>query len=169
MDKVRLRYRIDGVLVYKTDLPLDLLPKIISRIKIMASCNITEHQRHQGGRLLFAHNGKEVDMRLSVYVSVHGESAVLRVLNKEMALVSLDELGMSPTMMERFRADVLDLPTGVVLITGPTGSGKTTTLYSSIDYCNDVSCKIITAEDPVEFTIEGIVQCSMPRKNRPHL
>ena len=157
----RVRYRIDGVLVYKTDLPSDLLPKVISRIKIMADCNITEHQRHQGGRLIYKHQEKDVDMRLSVYVSVHGESAVLRVLNKEMALVTLDMLGMSPTMTERFREDVLDLPTGVVLITGPTGSGKTTTLYSSIDYCNKVGVKIITAEDPVEFTIEGIVQCSI--------
>lgn len=157
----RVRYRIDGVLVYKTDLPSDLLPKVISRIKIMADCNITEHQRHQGGRLIYRHHDKEVDMRLSVYVSVHGESAVLRVLNKEMALVTLDLLGMSPTMTQRFREDVLDLPTGVVLITGPTGSGKTTTLYSSIDYCNKIGVKIITAEDPVEFTIEGIVQCSI--------
>jgi type IV pilus assembly protein PilB len=78
-----------------------------------------------------------------------------------MALVSLDELGMCHAMMERYRNDVLDLPTGVVLITGPTGSGKTTTLYASIDYCNDITAKIITAEDPVEFTIEGIVQCSI--------
>lgn len=157
----RVRYRIDGVLVYKTDLPSDLLPKVISRIKIMADCNITEHQRHQGGRLLYKARDKEVDMRLSVYVSVHGESAVLRVLNKEMALVTLDMLGMSSNMAERFREDVLDLPTGVVLITGPTGSGKTTTLYSSIDYCNKIGVKIITAEDPVEFTIEGIVQCTI--------
>ena len=161
---VRVRYRIDGVLVYKTDLPSDLLPKVISRIKIMAECNITEHQRHQGGRLIHKHHDKDVDMRLSVYVSVHGESAVLRVLNKEMALVSLDMLGMSSHMTERFREDVLDLPTGVVLITGPTGSGKTTTLYSSIDYCNKIGVKIITAEDPVEFTIEGIVQCTIHDK-----
>jgi type IV pilus assembly protein PilB len=163
-DKIRLRYRIDGVLVYKTDLPTDLLPKFISRLKIMSEGNITEHQRHQGGRLEFEYGGKQVDLRLSIYVTVHGESAVLRVLNKEMGLVSLDELGMNPSMLERYRDDVLDVPTGVVLITGPTGSGKTTTLYSSIDYCNDVSCKIITAEDPVEYTIDGIVQCSIYEK-----
>jgi len=161
---VRVRYRIDGVLVYKTDLPLDMLPKFISRIKILADVNITEHQRHQGGRLLFRHNGKELDMRLSVFVSVHGESAVLRILNKDLALVSLDELGMNTTMLERFREEVLDMPTGVVLITGPTGSGKTTTLYSSLEYCNDVTRKIITAEDPAEFTIEGLVQCSIYEK-----
>ena len=159
--KIRVRYRIDGVLVYKTDLPLSLLPKIISRIKILADANITEHQRHQGGRLMFEYQDREFDLRLSIYVSVHGESAVLRILNREMALVNLDELGMSPPMLERFRNDVLDLPTGVVLVTGPTGSGKTTTLYSSIDYSNDIGCKIITAEDPAEFMIDGIVQCSI--------
>ncbi len=163
-DRVRVRYRIDGVLVYHTDLPLTLLPKLISRIKIMAGANIAEHQKHQGGRILFPYKGKEIDLRLSIYVSVHGESAVMRVLNKELALVALDELGMNRSMLERYKYDVLDLPTGVVLITGPTGSGKTTTLYASVAYSNDVSRKIITAEDPVEFTIEGIVQCSMNDK-----
>ncbi len=163
-DKVRVRYRIDGILVYKTDLPMSLLPKLISRIKIMADVNITEHQCHQGGRILYPYKDREIDLRLSIYVTVYGESAVMRVLNKELALVSLDELGMSPRTLRRYREDVLDLPTGVVLITGPTGSGKTTTLYSSIDYCNDITKKIITAEDPVEFTIEGIVQCSIYEK-----
>ncbi len=152
------------MLVYKTDLPIDLLPKLISRIKILSGGNITEHQRHQGGRIQFEYGDREFDMRLSVYVTVHGECAVLRILNKEMALVSLDELGMAPSMLERYREDVLDLPTGVVLITGPTGSGKTTTLYSSLDYCNDISRKIITAEDPVEFTIDGLIQCSIHEK-----
>ncbi len=159
--KVRVRYRIDGVLVYKTDLPLELLPNVISRIKVMADVNITEHQRHQGGRIEIKYKEREYDLRLSVFVSVHGESAVLRVLNRDMALVPLDELGMVPPMLERFRNDVLDPPTGVVLITGPTGSGKTTTLYSSIDYCNDIGRKILTAEDPAEFMIDGIVQCSI--------
>ncbi len=163
-DKIRIRYRIDGVLVYHTDLPLTMLPRLISRIKIMASCNITEHQRHQGGRILFPYKGKDIDLRLSIYVTVYGESAVMRVLNKELALVALDELGMNRGMLERYRYDVLDLPTGVVLITGPTGSGKTTTLYASIAYSNDISRKIITAEDPVEFTIDGIIQCSVNEK-----
>lgn len=163
-DRIRVRYRIDGVLVYHTDLPLTMLPRLISRIKIMASCNITEHQRHQGGRILFPYKGKDIDLRLSIYVTVYGESAVMRVLNKDLALVALDELGMNSGMLERYRYDVLDLPTGVVLITGPTGSGKTTTLYASIAYSNDISRKIITAEDPVEFTINGIVQCSVNEK-----
>jgi type IV pilus assembly protein PilB len=160
-DRIRLRYRIDGVLVYKTDLPKESLSRITSRIKILAECNITEHQRHQGGRILIKVGGREYDLRLSLYVTVHGECVVLRVLNKEMGLIGLDELGMNATMLERFRTDVLDLPTGVVLITGPTGSGKTTSLYSSIEYCNNVNTKVITAEDPVEYMIDGIIQCSI--------
>lgn len=163
-NNIRLRYRIDGSLVYKTDLPLDLLPQIVSRIKIMAECDIAERLRHQGGRLQYEHNGDEFDMRLSVYVTVHGEACVIRVLNKQMGLVNLDELGMVPTMRERYKRDVLDMPTGVVLITGPTGSGKTTTLYSCLDYCNSAERKIITAEDPVEFMIDGLVQCSTSDK-----
>ena len=160
-NKVRLRYRIDGVLVFKTDLPLDMLPKIVSRIKVLAECNITEHQRHQGGRILYELDGRSYDLRLSIYVTVHGECVVIRVLNKEMGLISLEELGMAPSMLERYRTDVLDLPTGVVLITGPTGSGKTSTLYSSLAYCNNINTKIITAEDPVEYLIDGIIQCSI--------
>ena len=100
------------MLVYKTDLPHDLLPKVNSRLKIMADCDIAEHQRHQGGRILFTVGDKDIDMRLSIYVSIHGESCVLRVLNKDMALVSLDELGMTTSMLERFRNDVLDPPDG---------------------------------------------------------
>lgn len=163
-NKVRVRYRIDGVLVYKTDLPIDLHARIVSRIKVLAEANITEHQRHQGGRMVFKIGAKQFDMRLSVYITIHGECAVLRVLSKEMGLLSIEQLGMSPAMLQRYREDVLDLPTGVVLITGPTGSGKTTTLYSSLDYCNKISAKIITAEDPVEYVIDGIIQCSIADK-----
>ena len=162
---VRIRYRIDGVLVYKTDLPRELLVKIISRLKIMAELNIAEHQRHQGGRFQLEHNDREVDLRISIYVTVFGESAVMRILNPDMALVTLDRLGMAPNMLRQYQEDVLELPTGVVLYTGPTGSGKTTTLYSSIAYCNNIHTKIITAEDPVEFTIEGIIQCSINDKS----
>lgn len=163
-DRIRLRYRLDGVLVFKSDLPKSLLNKTISRIKIMADCDISEQRRHQGGRILFETAGTEYDLRLSCYVTVHGECAVLRILNKQMGLSGLDELGMCPSMLERFRTDVLEPPTGVVVITGPTGSGKTTTLYSSLDYCNDINTKIITVEDPVEFLIDGVIQCSVHEK-----
>ncbi|MCC6488012.1 MAG: Flp pilus assembly complex ATPase component TadA [Candidatus Hydrogenedentes bacterium] len=163
-DKIRIRYRIDGVLVYRTDLPLDLLPRIISRIKVLSEVNITEHQRHQGGRFLYSVGVKEFDLRLSIYVTVHGECAVIRILNKQTGLMELDELGMNRAMKERYRVDVLDMPTGVVLITGPTGSGKTTTLYSSLAYSNKIDMKIITAEDPVEYMIDGLIQCSINDK-----
>ncbi|MCC6697379.1 MAG: Flp pilus assembly complex ATPase component TadA [Candidatus Hydrogenedentes bacterium] len=163
-DKIRIRYRIDGVLVYKTDLPLDLLPRIISRIKVLSEVNITEHQRHQGGRFLYSVGVKEFDLRLSIYVTVHGECAVIRILSKQTGLLELDELGMNRAMKERYRVDVLDVPTGVVLITGPTGSGKTTTLYSSLAYSNKIDMKIITAEDPVEYMIDGLIQCSIHDK-----
>lgn len=160
-DVIRLRYRIDGVLVYKMDLPKDLLPRISSRIKIMAECNIAEHQHHQGGRILFNHRGQDFDLRLSIYITVHGECMVLRILNKQTGLIDLEELGMNRLMLDRYRTEVLDTPTGVVLITGPTGSGKTTTLYSSLHYCNTIDRKIITAEDPVEYMIDGLIQCSI--------
>ncbi|HEO70723.1 MAG TPA: secretion system protein E [Candidatus Hydrogenedentes bacterium] len=160
-DLIRVRFRIDGMLVYKTDLPKDLLPRVTSRLKVLAECNITEHQRHQGGRILYTIKGREYDMRLSVYVTVHGECLVLRLLSKHTGLLSLEELGMSGPMLERYRTQVLDLPSGVVLITGPTGSGKTTTLYSSLNHCNSVDTKIITAEDPVEYMIDGLIQCSI--------
>ncbi len=164
-ERIRIRYRVDGVLVYRTDLPKELLAKLISRIKILAECNIAEQRKHQGGRIKFVKDGQPYDLRLSCYVSVHGESAVIRVLNKQLGLVSLDELGMAPAVLVKFREHVLELPTGVVIITGPTGSGKTTTLYSSLDYCNDMSRKIITVEDPVEYQIDGLVQCSIDVKS----
>ena len=159
-DKIRLRYRIDGVLVYKTDLPKDVQLRVVSRLKILADANITETRKHQGGRISFPYEGVEYDMRLSLYVTVYGECAVLRVLNKQQGIIGVDELGMSSSMLRRYREDVLDMPTGVVLVTGPTGSGKTTTLYSSLAYSNKVDRKIITVEDPVEYTIEGLIQCS---------
>ena len=104
-DVVRLRYRIDGMLVYRTDLPKDLLPRISSRIKILAECNISENRRHQGGRILYTLNGRDYDLRLSVYVTVHGECIVLRILNKQTGLIDLEELGMNPAMLERFRIE----------------------------------------------------------------
>jgi len=163
-DMIRLRYRVDGVLVYKTDFPKDILAKLISRIKILAEADISEHQRHQGGHLFYELGDQEYDIRLSVYVTVQGESVVLRILSKSAGLVELAELGMNPAMLERFRNEVLDRPTGVVLITGPTGSGKTTTLYSSLAYCKGDDVKIITVEDPVEYMIDGLVQCSVHDK-----
>jgi type IV pilus assembly protein PilB len=160
-NRVRVRYRIDGELVHKTDLPGALAPRIASRIKVLCKGDMAERRKHQGGRILFEHNGEEVDMRVSIYVTIHGENIVIRVLNKLTGVLPIEKLGMLPALLQRYKESVLEVPTGVVLFTGPTGSGKTTSLYSSINYCNKPGVKIITAEDPVEYVVDGLVQCSI--------
>lgn len=162
-NKLRVRYRIDGVLVHKLDFPRDYTPRIISRIKILADADVAERRKHQDGRIFVKTDTQEIDIRASFYATVFGENVVLRILNKA-SLISLMELGFAPNILRIYTEDVLAVPSGITLITGPTGSGKTTTLYSSIDYCNDPSVKIITCEDPVEYVIDGISQCSINEK-----
>jgi type IV pilus assembly protein PilB len=165
-DHLRVRFRCDGVLVRYKDFSLDVAPALTSRIKILAGADITEKRRHQDGRILFEdpHQGLTIDMRASFYVTIHGESIVLRLLNKKGELLALKDIGMAPPMLEHFRDDALDVPSGVVIITGPTGSGKTTTLYSCVNYLNNPHTSIITAEDPVEYIIDNISQCSINTK-----
>ena len=162
-NKLRVRYRIDGVLVHKVDFPRDYIPRIISRIKILADADVAERRKHQDGRIFVKTDKQEIDIRASFYATVFGENVVLRILNKA-SLISLQELGFAPNILRLFSEDVLAAPSGITLITGPTGSGKTTTLYSSIDFCNDPTVKIITCEDPVEYVIDGISQCSINEK-----
>ena len=159
--KLRIRYRKDGVLLQKTEFPKHLQDKIISRMKVMAGADIADRRHHQDGKIDYVYFSNKVDIRFSSYVTVHGENLVLRLLSKKKGLNNLSELGMAPGTLRKYIDEVLMPTSGVVIITGPTGSGKTTTLYSSIDYCNDPSIKIITAEDPVEYIIDGIVQCSI--------
>ncbi|MBE0567750.1 MAG: Flp pilus assembly complex ATPase component TadA [Krumholzibacteria bacterium] len=163
-EKVRIRMRLDGVLVQTQDLPVDAARPLTSRLKVMAGADIAEKRRHQDGRMLFEHDGAKIDLRVSFYSTIHDEKIVMRLLNNRSHLLDIHELGMAPRVLERFRNDVLDVPSGVVLITGPTGSGKTTTLYGSINYLNDINTSIITAEDPVEYVISGISQCSINAK-----
>ena len=163
-DRFRVRFRTDGVLIHYNDYPLEYIPGITSRIKVMCEADIAERRRHQGGRLLFEHNSEIMDMRVSFYVTVHGEKIVLRLLNRQAELLNIDDIGMFHRMVERFRLDALDCPSGVVIVTGPTGSGKTTTVYSCINYLNNPHTSIITAEEPVEYIIEGIAQCSINPK-----
>jgi type IV pilus assembly protein PilB len=163
-DRLRVRFRLDGVLVHHKDFPLDLVPGITSRIKVMCGADISERRRHQGGRLLFEHDDRVVDMRVSTYITIHGEKIVLRLLNRKAELLNLEDLGMFPRMLERFRLDAVDCPSGVVIATGPTGSGKTSTIYSCIHYLNKPHTSIITAEEPVEYVIDGIAQCSINPK-----
>lgn len=154
---LRVRYRIDGVLYHKTDLPLFLAPSVISRIKVLCGLDIAERRRHQDGRIEAKVMDKEVDLRVSTYVAVYGESIVIRILKRETTLIELDTLGFNPANRVKY-AELLDEPAGIMLATGPTGSGKTTTLYASLNYLNNMFRKIITVEDPVEFTLDGIVQ-----------
>jgi len=162
-NKLRIRYRIDGVLVHKMDMPRDYTPRIISRIKILADADVAERRKHQDGRIFVKTDKQEIDIRASFYATVFGENVVLRILNKA-SLIGLQELGFAPNILRIYSEDVLAAPSGITLITGPTGSGKTTTLYSSIDHCNDPTVKIITCEDPVEYVIDGISQCSINEK-----
>lgn len=162
-NKLRVRYRLDGVLVHKMDFPRDYTPRIISRIKILADADVAERRKHQDGRIFVKTDNQEIDIRVSFYATVFGENVVLRILNKA-SLISLMELGFAPNILRLYSEDVLPAPSGITLITGPTGSGKTTTLYSSIDFCNDPTVKIITCEDPVEYVIDGISQCSINEK-----
>ncbi|HET8676016.1 MAG TPA: GspE/PulE family protein, partial [Blastocatellia bacterium] len=162
-NKLRVRYRLDGVLIHKMDFPRDYTPRIISRIKILADADVAERRKHQDGRLFVKTDKQEIDIRVSFYATVFGENVVMRILNKA-SLISLEELGFAPNILRIYTEDVLAAPSGILLITGPTGSGKTTTLYSSIDHCNDPTVKIITCEDPVEYVIDGISQCSINEK-----
>ena len=163
-DRLRVRFRTDGVLVHHKDFSLEYVPGITSRIKVLCGADISERRRHQGGRLLFEHEGDVTDMRVSFYITIHGEKIVLRLLNRQGELMNIEDVGMSPRMLERFRLDALDSPSGVVIVTGPTGSGKTSTVYSSINYLNKPQVSIITAEEPVEYVIDGIAQCSINPK-----
>jgi len=164
LDRLRIRFRRDGVLNHYKDYPLDLIPGITSRLKIMCEADIAERRRHQGGRLIFEHDGESMDMRVSFFVTVHGEKIVLRLLNRQAELLQIEDISMLPRMLDRFRVDALDCPSGVVIVTGPTGSGKTTTVYSCINYLNKPQTSIITAEEPVEYMIDGIAQCSINPK-----
>ncbi len=163
-DRLRIRFREDGVLVQHEDLPVEIARGLTSRIKVLAGADIAERRRHQDGRMLFEHEGATLDLRVSFYSTIHGEKIVLRLLNNRSSLLDIKDIGMASRMLQRFREDVLDVPSGVVLVTGPTGSGKTTTLYGAINHLNNVNTSIITAEDPVEYVISGISQCSINPK-----
>ena len=163
--RLRIRYRIDGVLKEVASLEITLLAPLTSRLKIMAGLDIAEKRKPQDGRIAFraadAGGGKrDIDIRTSVLPSSNGETIVMRLLDKERGLLSLQALGFEGDDRERFRS-IIARPNGIVLVTGPTGSGKTTTLYAALQDLNRSDVKIITAEDPVEFNISGINQCQV--------
>jgi len=155
--RVRIRYRIDGNLVEKENPPKKLQGPIISRIKIMSRMDMAEKRRPQDGRIKIQLHGREIDLRVSALPARHGESVVMRILDKEKALVDLEELGFHESDYARF-ARIIKRPNGIFLVTGPTGSGKTTTLYAALKKLNRPDVKIITAENPVEYNLAGINQ-----------
>lgn len=155
--RVRIRFRIDGLLQEVMTVPKDLQHAMISRIKIMASLDIAERRAPQDGRCTLIANGNSYDFRVSTFPSVYGENVVIRILDKSSAMIDLTKLGMEQKAMEGLRGRIEE-PQGLILVTGPTGSGKTTTLYSAIHHLNAVYRNIITIEDPVEYQFDGIVQ-----------
>lgn len=154
---LRVRYRIDGVLHEVMNPPKALQAGIISRIKVMAAIDISEKRVPQDGRISMTVGGKAIDLRVATVPTVYGEAAVLRILRRDDGLAPLDTLGMEPSQFARF-TDSFKRTWGIVLVTGPTGSGKTTTLYSALRELNDPSRNIMTIEDPVEYRLEGIKQ-----------
>ena len=158
--RVRVRYRVDGVLQERASVDGALLGPLTSRIKIMASMDIAEKRKPQDGRIDYRASDREIDIRTSLLPSNHGESIVMRLLDKEKNLLSLRALGFEHDDLQRFER-IIKRPNGIFLVTGPTGSGKTTTLYAALKMLNRTDTKIITAEDPVEFNLAGINQCQV--------
>src|SRR5258707_777651 len=159
---LRLRYRIDGVLVDATPPPKQMQLALASRFKIMSSLDIAERRLPQDGRMRIRVGGKDYDLRVSIMPTVHGEKIVLRVLDKSNLSASIDKLGLDSETFKQLK-NAVDAPHGLILVTGPTGSGKTTTLYSALNELNNPVYNIVTVEDPVEFQIPGINQ--VPTKN----
>ena len=156
-DRVRIRYRIDGVLRERDRLPRRQLGAIISRVKILASIDIAERRRPQDGRIKVNIGEKELDLRVSIIPTNNGQSGVLRLLDKDNIKVGVRQLGFSENTYQKFQS-LIRRPNGIILVTGPTGSGKTTTLYAALNSLNRPDRKIITAEDPVEYYLPGINQ-----------
>ena len=159
-ERLRIRYRIDGLLIERDSPPRRLLAAITSRIKILARLDIAERRRPQDGRIKVTIGEKELDLRVSVIPTSHGQSTVMRILDKDNIKIGVRQLGLSEYNHKKFQT-LIKRPNGIVLVTGPTGSGKTTTLYAALNYLNRPDKKIITAEDPVEYYLPGINQCEV--------
>jgi type IV pilus assembly protein PilB len=156
-DEFRMRYRVDGVMQELVPPPRHLAPAIASRIKVMANLDIAERRLPQDGRIELNIGGNPVDLRVSTLPTMFGEGVCMRVLDRTVVSLDLNKIGMPPKILQQFRETIV-LPHGIVLVTGPTGSGKTTTLYSALNELNEVGVKIITTEDPIEYDIDGIIQ-----------
>ena len=159
-DEFKMRYRIDGVLYEMIPPPKHLALPIVSRIKVMSKLNIAERRLPQDGRIELAIGGSPIDLRVAVLPTMFGESVVMRVLDRSNVQLSLDRVGLRDDELETMRS-IIRRPNGIVVVTGPTGSGKTTTLYAALQELNTPDTKILTAEDPVEYDIDGLIQCQV--------
>jgi type IV pilus assembly protein PilB len=155
--KTRVRYRIDGILTERLVLPQTVHDAVVSRIKILANLKIDERRVPQDGRFNYIAEGKEIDLRISTLPTIHGEKVVMRLLEKDTAVPSLEDLGLTGLALKHLQ-DLIKVPRGIILVTGPTGSGKTTTLYSVLHLISTPKVNIMTIEDPVEYQIPGISQ-----------
>lgn len=161
--EIRIRYRIDGKLQIVNTLGIESLAPLITRIKILAGLNIAEKRIPQDGRIMFNVNGNDVDLRVSILPVVNGEKVVIRILNTSGGIINKKQLGMSEDNINRLNR-IIGNPYGIILVTGPTGSGKSTTLYSILNELNDNNVNIVTIEDPVEYTMNGINQVTLNEK-----
>ena len=162
-DKIEVRFRIDGQLHRAYELPINLLPGIVARVKIMGEMDIVEYRLPQDGHLTFPYDSRNIDVRISAIPSHHGQRLVLRVLDTSMTLRTMTDLGFSDRNLELFK-DMISKPWGLVIVTGPTGSGKTTTLYAAVNQMRELARNIMTCEDPVEYEIAGISQSQVNEK-----
>ncbi len=158
-----VRCRVDGIMTQIESLPVSAQPPVISRLKLMAKLDIGEKRLPQDGRIEYKMGNKSLDLRISTLPGVHGESVVLRILDRSDVMVSLEQLGMPESILETYKK-LIHQPHGMILVTGPTGSGKTTTLYATLEKISSKKQKIITVEDPVEYQLEGITQIHVNNK-----
>lgn len=154
---LRIRYRLDGILYDQEPISSELMQNVIVRIKILANIDIAKKRIPQDGKIKIKHQNKLIDLRISTFPAVNGEKIVIRILDRTVMKISLENLGFSDLMLEKF-IELLNKSQGFILVTGPTGSGKTTTLYASLSYLHSPEKNIITLEDPVEYHIDGITQ-----------
>ena len=152
-----VRYRIDGVLIEEESMPKSIQPALISRLKIMAKMNIAERRQPQDGRIKVVYEDRPIDLRVSTLPTGYGEKVVMRILDRSQLKMKLEELAFEESILEEFRR-CIELPYGLLLVTGPTGSGKTSTLYAALNHLNDPSINVVTVEEPIEFRLNGINQ-----------
>lgn len=159
-DQLRVRFRIDGVLIDQAPFSKQLSPSIIARLKIVSHLNVSERRMPQDGKFHFQHHDNTIDIRVSTFPSLHGEKMVVRILDRTLQTTDLDMLGFTLTMLATFK-QLMQRQNGFFLVTGPTGSGKTTTLYAVLSFLNSTEKNIVTLEDPIEYSLEGITQAQI--------